>query len=266
MKLFVCPNTSSPRYISAAARGIDLLEERCGAVCSMTAENSEILYGNTAHTGFSADECDMVVSIGGDGCVLKAAQFAVTYDKHLLGINSGRLGYLCALDISALETADVHIFEHLLPAERTLLSFSLHEQEYFALNDVVFGKEYFGETVDLAVRCNGRELATCRADGLIVSTPTGSTSYNLSAGGPIMLPDSACFVITPICPHFSDIHPYVVPDNAQLTIHVAGRSDRAFVYADGIMLGEIHDNLTLTKNKRNLKLLVNDESANKAAE
>ncbi|MBQ7923434.1 MAG: NAD(+)/NADH kinase [Clostridia bacterium] len=266
MKLFIFPNTSSQRYIDASLKCIRLLEEKCGAFCVLSPENSELLFGNDGYAVHTPDECDLVVSIGGDGCVLKAACIAVLYDKPLVGINSGRLGYLCALDISALENADENVFAPLLPAERTLLSFYLNGEHHFALNDVVFGKEYFGETVDLAVQCNGRQLASCRADGVIVSTPTGSTSYNLSAGGPILLPDSPCFVITPICPHFSDIHPYVVPDTAELTVCVAGRSEQAIVYADGIMLGKIHDRLMLTRNSRSLKLLVRDESANRAAE
>ena len=266
MKLFIFPNTSNERYIDASVRGIRLLEEKCGAFCVLSAEHSELLFGNTDRACGTPDECDLVVSIGGDGCALKAAQVAVQYDKPLVGVNSGRLGYLCALDICALDSADESVFDHLFPAERTLLSFTLNGEHHFAVNDVVFGKEYFGETVDLAVQCNNRPLASCRADGLIVSTPTGSTSYNLSAGGPILLPDSPCFAITPICPHFSDIHPYVVPDNAELKICVAGRSERAFVYADGNLLGDIHQHLILTQNERKLKLLVRNESTNKAAE
>lgn len=266
MKLFIFPNTSNQRYLDASIKGIRLLEEKCGAVCILSRENSELLFGSESYAGCTPDECDLVVSIGGDGCALKAALVAVQYDKPLVGINSGRLGYLCAIDISALKNADENVFASLLEAERTLLSFELNGEYYFAINDVVIGKEHFGETVDLAVQCNERYLAGCRADGMIVSTPTGSTSYNLSAGGPILLPDTPCFAVTPICPHLSDIHPYVVPDHAKLTVCVAGRSERAIVYADGVMLGTIHDRLTIAKDSRSLRLLVRNKSANRAAE
>ena len=266
MKLFIFPNTSCQRYTDASLRGIRLLEENFGAECVLSSESTALLFGDAVRAAGSPEDCDLVVSIGGDGCALKAAVVAVTYNKPLVGINSGRLGYLCALDISALENGDDRLFDTLQPAERSLLSFTLDGKRHFALNDVVFAKEHFGETVDLAVRCNERTLASCRGDGLIVSTPTGSTSYNLSAGGPVLLPDVPCFAITPICPHLSDIHPYVVPDNAEVTVSVAGRSERALVYADGVLIGEIRDSLAVAKDARKLKLLVKNGSANKAAE
>lgn len=256
MKLFICPNQRTPQQIEAARRATLALERGLNAQCSLSRENSRVVFGDESRAAFAPEESDFIVSIGGDGAVLRAAQTALAADRPLLGVNGGRLGYLCALDLADAETLTPERLAAWPISPRTLLAFRYHGRECLALNDVVVAKRSFGSTVELAVSMSGAPTMKLRGDGVILATPTGSTAYNLSAGGPILMPDASCFVLTPICAHASRQNARVFNDRRAVTLAASrADSDDACVYADGAPLGPLDGPLTVRRAEKALRLL-----------
>ncbi len=153
-------------------------------------------------------ECDLVLTVGGDGTILHGAKHAMRYDKPLLGINTGRLGYLAQIE----------------PNELDFLG-RLAEEDYTIQQRLL----------DLVISSKGGVIATCRADGLIFATPTGSTAYSLSAGGPVVAPGIATILMTPICPHSLNDRSILFPPDVELRIccRFSSGSDRAALNIDG---------------------------------
>ena len=241
MKLFICANGYTQTQNDQALKCIEVLK-KLNHQCS-TGKNSE---------DFSVGESDMIVSLGGDGALLKAAKIALQANKPLIGINSGRLGFLCAMSYQEIDNFDEIIKESKLD-KRTVIEFDYDNNTYCALNDIIISKSNFGNTVDLNV-LTGRYDMEVRGDGLIVSTPTGSTAYNVSAGGPFVDVDSKVLAITPICSHFKDAHPIVISDDKDITIKV--NHDDAGVYVDGKFITKINDEIVVRKSDKILNLYV----------
>lgn len=255
MKLFICPNRTREKQLEAAARCIALLEERCGASCWLSAENSKTLFGSLSHEG-TPEDCDLIVSVGGDGAVLRTAQIAIRCRKPIVGINAGRLGYLCALDASELETADERLFDHLRTSERLLLEFEYEGHTYTALNDVITAKKDFGATVSLQAFQDDIQIGEWRGDGIVAATPTGSTSYSFSAGGPIVAPNLEAMILTPICPHSGDARSLILSTDEPLVLSVKDpQYNMACIYSDGLKIGDVHDTITIRRSPYKLPML-----------
>ena len=180
-------------------------------------------------------EADVIVALGGDGTILHAAR---KFHGHaLLGLNLGGLGFL-----ASVEKRDFRRALELLAAgrykvsERTLLALSRNGVERLALNDIVL-RSSAGRAAVFDLSIDGAPATRYHADGLVVATPTGSTAYSLSAGGPVLMPDSRSFVVTPVCPHALGARPLVVPDTCRMTIanrpRVDGEAQRVTACADG---------------------------------
>jgi NAD+ kinase len=199
----------------------------------------------------SFSDCDLILSLGGDGTLLKAAQHAIACDKPLAGINCGRLGYLCLLKQEEIDSFDEAIKTAVL-SEKILLKCEMNGASHYAINDVTAGKTSFGKTVDLSLSVGGHFRYMTRCDGLIVTTPVGSSAYNLAAFGPLLDDDAKALAITPICSHTRDIHPLIVRDDKQITITV--NHDEAGIFADGEYIGSIADSVTISKADKTLKL------------
>ena len=199
------------------------------------------------------DESELIVSLGGDGALLKAASSALEHDLPLIGINSGRLGHLCALRIEKIENFN-EVLKKTKISDRTVLECSIGNRSYLALNDIIISKTNFGQTVDLDVSIRKVRDFRLRGDGLIISTPTGSTAYNVSAGGPIIDKASPVLAITPICAHNSDVYPLIIADDKQVLIKI--NHDKAEVYNDGVCCGVIDSELVVRRSDRKLKLIV----------
>ncbi|MBQ1877778.1 MAG: NAD(+)/NADH kinase [Erysipelotrichaceae bacterium] len=198
-------------------------------------------------------DADLIVSLGGDGTLLKAAQLAITHDKVLTGVNCGRLGYLCLLKQEEIADFDQRVKDGVI-AERTLLSCPANGQEHLVINDVVVGKTNQGQSSDLDLWVDGEFRYNVRSDGLIICTPTGSSAYNLAASGPLLEDDTGVFAVTPICPHSKGVYPLVVADDRDITVSV--KKDAANIYADGVLVETITDSITVRKAARKLRLLV----------
>jgi NAD+ kinase len=187
-----------------------------------------------------AARCDLVIVVGGDGTWLAAARSLASKRVPLLGVNLGRLGFLTDISPARMvETMDQVLAGQFLEEERFLLQASIHRDgklvaEAAAVNDVVVHKWNVARMIETEVQIDGLFVYTVRADGLIVSTPTGSTAYALSGGGPILHPTLNATVLVPICPHTMTNRPLVVPGASQIEITIAeGNPDQAQVTCDG---------------------------------
>jgi NAD+ kinase len=176
------------------------------------------------------ESADFLISLGGDGTLLEAVTYVRNSNIPILGVNIGRLGFLSNIDVLDIQTAINALFEnHFVSTERTLLRLrSISEMALpeppFAINDITISKKDTNSMIVIHVTVNDIVLNSYWADGLIISTPTGSTAYSLSCAGPILTPDSQNFVLTPIAPHNLSVRPVVLPENSIIKCIVDGRS------------------------------------------
>jgi NAD+ kinase len=173
---------------------------------------------------------DCIISLGGDGTMLDTATLVRDKKIPVMGINFGRLGFLASISKDELTIAvEALANRRYVTEKRTLLhldsSIPLFGDAPFALNEFAIHKRDFSPMIKIHTYLNGEFLNSYWADGLIVSTPTGSTGYNMSCGGPIVFPDSGSFVITPIAPHNLNLRPIVIPDNNIISFEVEGRAE-----------------------------------------
>jgi NAD+ kinase len=179
---------------------------------------------------FKSHKIDFVITLGGDGTILNAATLIKDSNVPVLGINLGRLGYLADVEKSVLKDSIVALQKGLYRLEdRTLLylesSHFLFGDSSFALNDFTILKRDTSSMITIHTYINGAFLNSYWADGLIVATPTGSTGYSLSCGGPIIFPNSSNFVITPVAPHNLNMRPVVISDSSIISFEIEGRAD-----------------------------------------
>jgi NAD+ kinase len=188
--------------------------------------------------GDLADKADVILSFGGDGTLLNTAHEIGARGTPILGVNIGRLGFLAAVEVSDLEAAISHMeggrhtLERRLVLETTIENHA-SSRPRFSLNDVVIAKSGSASMIEISAHVNGRFLNDYWADGLIVTTPTGSTAYSLAAGGPLLAPESGVIAITPIAPHTLTTRPIVLPQSVTLDLRVAGSSQPFLVACDG---------------------------------
>lgn len=173
---------------------------------------------------------DCIISLGGDGTMLDTATLVRNKKIPIMGINFGRLGFLASISKDELTTAVEALANgRYVTEKRTLLHLNASKPVFgdapFALNEFAIHKRDFSPMIKIHTYLNGEFLNSYWADGLIVSTPTGSTGYNMSCNGPILFPDSASFVITPVAPHNLNVRPIVIPDNNIISFEVEGRTD-----------------------------------------
>ncbi|MFO1325526.1 MAG: NAD kinase [Burkholderiales bacterium] len=181
---------------------------------------------------------DLAVVLGGDGTMLSNAREMAPHGVPLIGINQGRLGFLTDIPVSRMEeTLDAMLDGHHIEQQRTMLAVVVERadgarEETLAINDVVVNRGSLGSMIECAVDIDGRFAYAMRADGIIVATPTGSTAYALSAGGPILAPQLASFLLVPVAPHALTHRPIAISDDARIAITVIQSRD-AGVHSDG---------------------------------
>jgi NAD+ kinase len=186
-----------------------------------------------------AGDVDLAIAAGGDGTLLSVARAVAPRGTPLLGINLGSLGFLSELQPDELFPGlEAVLAGRYVIEERQMLRVRYGrggepEREYGVLNDAVVAKSALARMITIAIRIDGEAVATYTSDGLIVATPTGSTAYNLSAGGPILDPRVRAFVISPICPHTLNHRPLVVPNGVRVEIVLHGGGEEVYVTLDG---------------------------------
>lgn len=176
-------------------------------------------------------DVDILISIGGDGTFLSSVAYSLTNNTPIAGINCGRLGFLAAISNENLEQALQQLVNNEYKIEnRSLLEIlkpkDLFNGNNYALNELTVHKLDNSSMIQIETYINNEFLANYWADGLIIGTPTGSTAYSLSVGGPIIMPELSGLIITPIAPHNLTVRPVVVPDNAHIMLKVSGRGNK----------------------------------------
>lgn len=182
--------------------------------------------------------CDLMVALGGDGTIIHCARHAANFDKPVLGVNVGRLGFLAELEtdefdeLGKLAAGNYHIEDRMMLGIRYLEDGKV--KTCAALNDAVVSRGTLSPMPDFKVGFNGQTVCHYRGDGLIVATPTGSTAYSLSAGGPIIDPQLACILLSPVCSHLLLTRPVVFGPDARLSVRTCFRTkSEAFLTMDG---------------------------------
>ena len=187
-----------------------------------------------------AGHSDIVVALGGDGTILRAAKLVASTQIPILGVNLGRLGFLAGAapeelgeSLGRLKRGEYQL------EERMTLEAVIGNRTFFALNEIVIEKRVLARLVQVKTWISDTPFSSFFGNGIIISTPTGSTSYSLSAGGPILHPDMRAFIITPICAHSLSLRPAVIPGNQAITVQVIAEHSDFMVTADGKIVSPI---------------------------
>jgi NAD+ kinase len=185
------------------------------------------------------DDVEMIIVLGGDGTLLSVARQVWNKNIPILGVNLGGLGFLTEITLDELYPVLERIVQDdFATDEREVLNAGVIRNgkriaEFIVLNDAVINKGALARIIDLETTINGEYLSTFRSDGLIISTPTGSTAYNLSAGGPIVYPSLHTIIITPICPHTLTIRPIIIPDDVKIRALLKSKDEEVTLTLDG---------------------------------
>lgn len=191
----------------------------------------------TQHDEQAIDQADVLIVIGGDGTMLYAARLARGLEKPILGINSGRLGFMNDVSIEEMHSA-LHTLisgDYELDYRHFLEAIDERGHVYYALNECLFTRRDSSSMVNIEAFYDGQRINTYWSDGLIVASPTGSTAYNLSAGGPIVMPGSGVLVVTPVNPHTLTTRPLVLSSNKELSISIPDAEPSVIFSCDGVV-------------------------------
>jgi len=206
---------------------------------------------------------DLVIVLGGDGTLLAAARAFAQTGTPLLSVNLGSLGFLTEVPLGDMYATLQAWCDGIAAIEvRSMMRAELfcgetRARQWDALNDVVVAKGTIARMADFSVAIDGQPVATFRADGVILSTPTGSTAYNLAAGGPIVMPTVNAMLVTPICPHLLTIRPIVVPGEAAISVGVVGVPNEIYLTVDGqeAVPMSVGDEVHCRRSEYNVRLL-----------
>ena len=234
-----------------------------------------VLLGNTTSSEIAGDrideqglpigdQIDIAIVVGGDGTLLHVARLLAEQGIPAIGINLGRLGFLTDISFSDLETGIGAILNGQYAIEkRTMLQCTTYKDEQVvfsghALNEIVLSKGNTGRVIEFEIRVNGNYVSQIRSDGLILATPTGSTAYALSAGGPIIYPDLSVICMSPICPHTLSNRPIILDENNTIEITAVETCEsQANLALDGVLSYQVtgDETITISKAKKKLKLI-----------
>lgn len=208
-------------------------------------------------------DCDIAVTVGGDGTIIHNAKYAALYNKPLLGVNLGRVGFVANIEPDELDELTKLVTGDYRVQKRMLLDITVdkdgQQRRYTAVNEAVLHRDSLSSMVDISVELNDEHIISYRADGMILSTPTGSTAYSFSAGGPVIEPDMRCILLTPVCPHALSSRQVVFGENAVLTARVHPSSTlKCYMTVDGQHYIPVSsdDKLTVKKSPLELQLII----------
>lgn len=217
---------------------------------------------------FDSDEevikyCDVAITVGGDGTIIHNAKFAATYKKPLIGVNMGRIGFVAGLEYYEIAELKKLLKGDYKTQRRMLLNVELKRgdsvQRFLAVNEAAITRDVLKPIIDISVLLNNERIITYRADGMIFATPTGSTAYSFSSGGPVIEPDMNCILLTPLCPHALSSRQVVFREDALLTATVDNADlSHSYLVVDGQTNVEIQkgDKITITKSEDYLELII----------
>ena len=267
MNLLVTPNNDKQGIYESTTKLCGALHDHGARIYMLNSDREK--YGNCCDiSGGNVNEltkkCDAVIALGGDGTILRSATIAAVYDKPILGLNQGRLGFMAGLEMSELELISRLFTKQYEIQRRMLIDVAVRHNgkckyRNIALNDVVLSRGAMSHIIDFRIMHNNDACLEYRADGIIISTPTGSTAYSMSAGGPVVDPSVKSIILTPVCPHslcnrsiifssdsFLDIEPHITSDN-ELYLTIDG---------DGVFRMEKDYTIHIRRSKVNAKFII----------
>lgn len=264
MKIVLFPNFGKRNALPTALKCCDILTElgmEIFAAESCKNELSEKSFVKFGDIDEITRDADTLIAIGGDGTILKASVYASEYDKPLLGINTGRLGFMASVEIdeldmlSGLKTGD-YTLETRMMLDARIVRDGAAVSEHTALNDIVIARHY-SKITDYEISADGITVSSMRSDGMVFATPTGSTAYALSAGGPILEPETECIQLTPICPHSLFSRTMVFTSERSLEVRHFSDDDSVYYSVDGRARCRFmkNDKLMIKKSDKKLRLI-----------
>ena len=227
-------------------------------------KNKSIINEEKIKTYTIIDETfDFVLAIGGDGTILESAKLIGKMSTPIIGLNKGRLGFLANSNTDDINQILSNIkLSKFQISERTIIKGIVNGIEYNALNEISVSRKNTTSLITIETKLNQQFLNTYWADGLIVSTPTGSTGYSLSCGGPIIMPESKNLVLTPIAPHNLNARPLVIPDDKEISISIESREDQYFISIDSdIISASINSEIVISKANQKLNMVEFDDNS-----
>lgn len=227
-------------------------------------KNKSIIIEEKIKTYTKIDETfDFVLAIGGDGTILESAKLIGKMSTPVIGLNKGRLGFLANSNTDDINQilSNVKLSKFQI-SERTIIKGIVNGIEYNALNEISVSRKNTTSLITIETKLNQQFLNTYWADGLIVSTPTGSTGYSLSCGGPIIMPESKNLVLTPIAPHNLNARPLVIPDDKEISISIKSREDQYFISIDSdIISASVNSEIVISKANQKLNMVEFDDNS-----
>ena len=208
------------------------ISETVSQICKLI-ESKKCDYSLIEGTDYSSvKSCDVVLAIGGDGTMLHAAKIAADYKKPVIGLNCGHFGYLAELELSETDLLDKVISGDYSIEKRDMINVSLKKsgKSFLALNEAVIQRSHTASVIEVTASTLSRPFLNVKADGIIIATPTGSTAYSMSAGGPIVEPSVDAIIVTPICAHSLFDRPLVLSGKSKLEITAKTRNKGELVY------------------------------------
>lgn len=212
-----------------------------------------------------ADNCDVIISIGGDGTLLQSAFNSKNSETPLLGVNFGKLGFLAEFDASQVDELIEYLKNGNLEIEtRNALDAKCISEEcegLYAINDIVIDRGKYPKMIEISIEIDGEYVSTFSADGIIIATPTGSTGYSLSTGGPIVSPKTESITLSPISAHTLSMRPLVISSNQDVVIRAKSQFEDIQIICDGqrVSFAKSPVEIKITKSKHDLKLVHNKE-------
>ena len=223
MKIALIVNKDKPRATAVAEQAAQILSEGGAELFSF----ADCPIGGTVVKDSPEEairDCDVAVTIGGDGTIIHNAKFAAFYRKPLLGINMGRIGFVANIEPEELSELKKLLTGDYRVQRRMLLSIGVEKdgevRRFTAVNEAVLHRDSLSNMIEISVALDEEKILTYRADGMLFATPTGSTAYSFSAGGPVIEPDMRCILLNPVCPHALCSRPVVFGGDSELTAYV----------------------------------------------
>lgn len=269
MKIGLIVNTDKVEAVSCAKDIATMFHEEDAQLCLNNSVKELLSLNNENQTEyFDTDKdiiksCDAAITVGGDGTIIHNAKYAARYNKPLIGVNLGRIGF-----VAGIERDEIGELKKLLCGEyktqrRMLINVTIEndsiKKEYLAVNEAAIARDALCSIIDISVSLNCERIITYRADGMIFSTPTGSTAYSFSSGGPVVEPDMECILLTPVCPHALSSRQVVFRDDSVITATVDNCDvSKSYLVVDGQSNIEIKsgDVITITKAPQYLDLII----------
>ena len=256
---------ATPAAVSLARSLSAYLKEKGHDV--LTAPEQKLITGTKKASTSDMAKSQLVIALGGDGTYLRAVRLLNGNKTPILGVNLGSLGFLTPTRTEEVFTSVEFALSGKMKSQpRSMIEVEILKKgksrgKFLALNDVVMERGSLSQIINISVTSGKNLVSEVKADGIIVATPTGSTAYNLSAGGPILDPESKVFVVTPIAPHGLNSRPIIFPDNRSLNLKLVGKLHRAHLVTDGMVIGELtNDDEIIVRRSKSDHYMVCDPS------